>query len=157
MRTVAQRAGVAMGTLYRYFDSKDQLLAAALVDWCEQLARSLVARPPRGATPALRLIDVVRRASRNIERDPRLTAALVTATTAADPGVRPYQEAVAASLEGILCAALEELDAAERDAVLRVMRHVWFAALLGWVNGWRGVSSVGDELEFAARQLLPEG
>ena len=37
MRDVAARAHVAMGTVYRYFTSKDHLLAAALVHWVEQL------------------------------------------------------------------------------------------------------------------------
>ena len=37
MRDVAARADVAMGTVYRYFTSKDHLLAAALVHWVEQL------------------------------------------------------------------------------------------------------------------------
>ena len=38
MRDVAARADVAMGTVYRYFTSKDHLLAATLVYWVEQLA-----------------------------------------------------------------------------------------------------------------------
>ena len=33
MRDVAQRSGVALATVYRYFSSKDHLLAAALEDW----------------------------------------------------------------------------------------------------------------------------
>ena len=33
MRDVAARADVAMGTVYRYFTSKDHLLAATLVYW----------------------------------------------------------------------------------------------------------------------------
>jgi AcrR family transcriptional regulator len=156
MRAVAQHAGVAMGTIYRYFESKDQLLGAALVDWSDRMAQSLESRPPRGDTPVARLIDVIRRASRNIERNPLLTAALVTAVSSADPGVRQYQEAVAVSLARILSSALGELPEEERDGVLRILRHVWFAALLGWVNGWQGVRSVGEELEFAARRLLGE-
>jgi hypothetical protein len=31
---------------------------------------------------------------------------------------------------------------------------VWWATLLGWVNGWATVGTVGDELESAARLLL---
>jgi AcrR family transcriptional regulator len=33
MRDVAAEAEVALGTIYRYFSSKDHLLAAALVAW----------------------------------------------------------------------------------------------------------------------------
>lgn len=156
MRTVAQRAGVAMGTIYRYFESKDQLLAAALVDWSDGMVRALDARPPRGGTPAERLIDVIHRASRNIERNSQLTAALVTATTSADPGVRPYQQTVAGILRRMMSAGLEGVEPERCEAILRILGHVWFASLLGWVNGWTGVRSVAEELEYAVRQLLPD-
>ena len=33
LRDVASHAGVALGTLYRYFGSKDHLMASALLAW----------------------------------------------------------------------------------------------------------------------------
>ena len=57
MRDVAARADVAMGTVYRYFTSKDHLLAAALVHWVEQLDSRLAQSPAQGGTPAERVID----------------------------------------------------------------------------------------------------
>ena len=51
MRDVAARADVAMGTVYRYFTSKDHLLAAALVHWVEQLDNRLAQSPAQGASP----------------------------------------------------------------------------------------------------------
>ena len=38
--------------------------------------------------------------------------------------------------------------------VCRVLSHVWFSALIGWVNGWENGADVGEELEVAARLLL---
>ncbi len=52
MRDVATRAGVALGTIYRYFSSKDELLAAALVEWAAVVEHRISARPPRGRPPA---------------------------------------------------------------------------------------------------------
>ena len=52
MRDVAARADVAMGTVYRYFTSKDHLLAAALVHWVEQLDNRLAQLPAQGETAA---------------------------------------------------------------------------------------------------------
>jgi len=40
--------------------------------------------------------------------------------------------------------------------IVSVLSHVWFSALLGWVNDWANVGDVGDELESAARLLLPD-
>jgi len=43
MRDVAQRSGVALATVYRYFRSKEHLLAAALEDWQKRLTRRILA------------------------------------------------------------------------------------------------------------------
>ena len=43
MRDVAQRSGVVLATVYRYFNSKDYLLAAALEDWQKRLTRRILA------------------------------------------------------------------------------------------------------------------
>ncbi|MFI0349412.1 TetR/AcrR family transcriptional regulator [Actinomadura sp. 9N407] len=40
IREVAERAGVALGTLYRYFSSKEHLYAAVMVDWAEPFRES---------------------------------------------------------------------------------------------------------------------
>ena len=154
MRDVATRAKVALGTIYRYFESKDQLLAAALVDWVCELERSLELRPPARTGSEDRLLEVIRRASSALERNQRLSSALVTAVAGPDPGIGRYQAEVQEVLVRILDNALDGLPAAERDAVVRVLCHVWFAALIGWVHGWRAVTSVGEELEFAGRFLL---
>jgi hypothetical protein len=58
------------------FTSKDQLLAAAMVEWLGQLEEEVGRRPPRGDTPAERVVDVARRASRTLGRTPRLLARL---------------------------------------------------------------------------------
>ena len=51
MRDVAASAEVALGTIYRYFPSKDALLAAAMLEWMEDLERRVTTSAPRGATP----------------------------------------------------------------------------------------------------------
>src|SRR6476646_6389976 len=70
MRTVADTAGVALGTIYRYFSSKDHLLAAALVEWVDDLERRVGQRPPRGTTTAARVVSVLRRATKAMESQP---------------------------------------------------------------------------------------
>jgi TetR/AcrR family transcriptional regulator, cholesterol catabolism regulator len=157
MRDVATRANVALGTIYRYFESKDQLLGAALVDWAGGLEQRLAQRPAVGDTAEERVVDVLRRACRSIERNQRLSSALITAIGSPDGGIGRYQAGVREVLVRILDGALEDVDQRTRDGLVRILSHVWFATLIGWVHGWRGVRSVGDELEFAARFLLGPG
>src|SRR3954453_13346902 len=54
MRTVAERAGVALGTLYRYFPSKMDLVVAVVSEELDLLQGSLERRPPRSAAPPRR-------------------------------------------------------------------------------------------------------
>jgi AcrR family transcriptional regulator len=154
MRDVASSASVALGTIYRYFSSKDQLLAAGMVEWLGQLEREVGQRPPRGDTAAERVVDVVRRASRTLERNPQLTAALVTAVSAPDPDVVALHRQSSAAMQRILSAPMGDLDEETKENVVRVLNHVWFSALLAWVNGWTDASQVSEELEVAGRLVL---
>ena len=47
MRDVAERSGVALGTAYRYFSSKDHLLAAAMAEWHLRLTETVIAARQR--------------------------------------------------------------------------------------------------------------
>ena len=55
MRDVAARANVALGTIYRYFSSKDHLLAEAQVEWLLDLDRKVSEQSEQ----AIRAADVV--------------------------------------------------------------------------------------------------
>ena len=154
MRDVASTASVALGTIYRYFSSKDHLLAACQVEWSKDVQRKLAQRPPTGDTAAERVVDVVRRATRSMERRPPLAAALITAISSPDPAVSECQRETTLVMGQVLSTAMDGVEIELRDTVVRILSHVWFSTLLGWVNGWYPVSQVGDDLEDAARLLL---
>src|SRR6202162_3870471 len=59
MRTVAERADVALGTLYRYFPSKIHLLVSALTLELERTQDKLDRRPVPGETPYDRILYVL--------------------------------------------------------------------------------------------------
>lgn len=85
MRDVAQRSDVALATVYRYFSSKDHLLAVALEDWQKRLTRRINASG--GKTPAQPLpgvLDYLRRAVRAFHRNPQMTALMLKTTTSTD-------------------------------------------------------------------------
>ena len=155
MRDVATTAHVALGTIYRYFASKDHLLAATLVEWTRDLQARVLQRPARGSSPADRVVDVLQRATRNLERNPRLTAALITAVSAPDPAIKDCQREVNDIMVDVLSGAMaDDVPDDLKAGVCRVMSHVWFSSLIGWVNGWGSGVDIGDELEVAARLLL---
>src|SRR5436309_12585491 len=154
MRDVAREADVALGTLYRYFPSKDHLLIAALAEQVSTLQRRLLQKPPRGASAADRVVDVLRRACRALEREPQLTAALVTALSSADPSVAEAKQEVNDILASVIENAADHDALAQREGVVRVLSHVWFAALVSWVGGMAPTGQMGDDLEITARLIL---
>src|SRR5271166_4436351 len=106
MRDVAARADVAMGTVYRYFTSKDHLLAAALVHWVEQLDTRLTQQPARGERPADRVLDALDRGLRAMARQPRLVSAVFASLSSSDPGAVACQQQITALMEGIVTRAI---------------------------------------------------
>lgn len=154
MRDVAARAEVALGTLYRHYSSKDQLLLAALAAQADVLRCRLEQRPPRGATPADRVCEGLRRACRALEREPTVTAAMVTAMSSTDGDVAPVKHSVQESLRGMIAGAIGDGPVDDLDAIVQVLGHVWFAALAFWVGGMTESGAMADDLERAAHLLL---
>lgn len=157
MRNVAAEAEVALGTIYRYFASKDHLLAAAMVEWVHDLEKRVGQKPPKGATTAERVRDVLSRATRAMEKEPQLSEAVVTALLSPDRGAAACQEEVSASMIRILSQALgDDFDPEFHTQVTRTLGHVWFSALIGWVNGWSGMEKVADEVDRATHLVLDQ-
>jgi TetR/AcrR family transcriptional regulator, cholesterol catabolism regulator len=155
MRDVAARADVAMGTVYRYFTSKDHLLAATLVHWVELLDHRIAQLPPRGDHPAERVLDVLDRALRAMGRQPKLVAAVFTSLSSPDPAAVGCQQQITNLMEGIIKRAIGEPQPPDPADRARIIGHVWYSALVGWINGWSSMTRVYDELAVAVGLLLP--
>jgi AcrR family transcriptional regulator len=157
MRDVAAAAGVALGTVYRYFESKERLLLEANLEQTVELGRRLAERPPAGETPADRVVDVLRRASRAQTRRPEATAAMVRALGSARPEEADAVARVSDAMTAIITGAMHPGEPSARDrAVARILSQVWLSSLIGWVGGVDGPEVIGDDLESAARLLVTD-
>lgn len=157
MRDVATRANVALGTIYRYFSSKDALLAAAMVQWMGALEERVLVRPPSGRRTPDRVMDVLKRALRAIEREPQLTRAVVTALTSGDPAGVAALTGMIDTLARIMRPAFpDDVDPAVEASVAKMLGHVWWSTLIAWATGMGDMGWVSDELTEAA-ELLAAG
>jgi len=154
MRDVAARADVALGTVYRYFSSKDQLLAAVWSEWNGALERRIHGQPLQGDTRAERVIDFLRRATKPMERRPKLAAALVMSVASSDPHAASNQREVASWMTRIVVDALDGMDTDEAQAIREVLGHVWYSVLLAWVKGRMESDRMHDVLASACHLLL---
>ena len=131
MRDVAARADVALGTIYRYFSSKDHLLAAAMTQWVADLERRVNQRPAQGDTVAERVMHILRRALRAMDREPRRTSAVVSALCSGDPDAGRLLHEVTDTQARIMRPAFpDDIDEATEVALSKVLGHVWWSCLV---------------------------
>ncbi|MDH3708042.1 MAG: TetR family transcriptional regulator [Acidimicrobiia bacterium] len=158
MREVAARAEVALGTIYHYFSSKDHLMAAAMLDWIEQFARQVEQRPAQGDSDRTRVLDLLGRFTDAMSRDRALSSAVVTGFVSPSPEIAAIQDKLHSTWSGAVGTAFgPEVDAPHRARIIRVLEHVWFSGLIGWVMGWMPLEQAITELHDAVDLLLPPG
>jgi AcrR family transcriptional regulator len=155
MRTVAEQANVALGTLYRYFPSKIHLLVSALVREFERTQQKLDRATIPGDTPYERMLFVLGRITKTMQRDPMLTEAMTRAFMFADPSAAAEVNTVARLMERTLTQAIHEGEPTADDvAIARIIGDVWLSNLVAWVTRRASADDVSNHLELAARLLL---
>jgi AcrR family transcriptional regulator len=155
MRAVAERADVALGTLYRYFPSKIHLLVSALAREFERTQEKLDRTAIPGDTAYDRMLYVLGRITRSMQREPLLTEAMTRAFMFADPSAATEVNTVAAMMEDMLTKAMHDGEpSADERAIARVIGDVWLSNLVAWVTRRASANDVANHLELAARLLL---
>ena len=157
MQAVAERSGVGRATLYRYFASKDHLLAEVVLAWGAELTDSLRQRDLDAEDPAERVAEVLLFVLEAARAEPQLTHAVLTAATSPEP------EAVRAGLRlgsvigSYLGVALGDAAEPDRDERAQLIGHVFFSALVHMTSGRLAPDAAAASVRAAARRLYSEG
>jgi TetR/AcrR family transcriptional regulator, cholesterol catabolism regulator len=160
MREVAERADVALGTLYRYFPSKIHLLVAALNREFETTEARTATRVTPGDTAHERVMFILSRMTRGLQKQPKLTEALVRAFMFADASASDEIHAVGMQLTTMISRAIagdpDHSEATDEEAaIIRIIADVWLAALVSWVTGRASAAEVERSVDVAVGLLLP--
>lgn len=160
-RDVAAHAGVALGTLYKRFRSKEAILCAALERETKALEAATIARPPRGETPEERLTSFFRMATRGICKKPNFARAVLRALASGEPEVAKNVTSYQGLMTGLITAQLRgELGGgpvapSKKDANLALLfQQIWFASLVGWSAGLFGEADIITQMRSATELLL---
>lgn len=164
MRSVAERAGVALGTLYRYFPSKMDLVVAVVTEELDLLEGGIVRRPPTADTAAGRAVDVLLRATLGLMREPELADALVRSLITAEVRIE-LDTRISDLVWRVATGGLEDLPEGEgadaqvdRDSTGYVLvgslTSVWIFELVEVLKGRRDVGEVERRLHITAERLL---
>ena len=157
MRTVAERADVALGTLYRYFPSKIHLLVSAMARELDRVQERTERVVIPGQSPYDRLMFILARITKGMQRDPQLTEAMTRAFMFADASAAAEVDTVGRLMDRMIARALTEEEPSEEQlAISRVISDVWLANLVAWVTRRASATDVADRLELTIALLLGE-
>lgn len=155
MREVAERAEVALGTLYRYFPSKVHLLVSAMAREFHRSAEKLERTPVPGDTPVDRVLFVLRRQTRALQREPMRTEAMTRAIMSADPSVGAEVAEVDRLTRRMIAGRMTDGEPTEEHlAIAEVIGGVWLSSLVSWVTRRSSAEDVANRIELAVRLLL---
>ena len=135
MRDVAREAGVALGTVYRYFTSKEHLYAAALLDWAGNFAAGDQSKRANGKSDEAQLRALMRRAVRAFERYPQMMRVEIVIESSPDPNARALFDQFAARNVGALTSSLGSTDPETAAAIVETVNSVLATRLRSWALG----------------------
>ena len=160
LRDVAAHAQVALGTLYRRFRSKEELLLAALELQMTSLEQRFAGEPLASAAALDRVDAFFRTTTEGMCSRPHLARALVRAVVAGGPELSLRVAAFHHRMEAMIARALrggggsDEPPSPVEQRVGQALVHVWFASLSGWASGLHGVETIIEETHSAADLIL---
>jgi TetR/AcrR family transcriptional regulator, cholesterol catabolism regulator len=154
---IARDSNVALGTLYRYFASKEHLLAAAFVEWQSALKAKLDKFVPHGVTEADRMRDVFRQAIRAFQLQPQFFRVLMMLEDTSDA----YATAVFASADSVFHDTIETalggpLDD-KQESIIDTLNAVLNQSLRGWVRNRLTINEVLERVDAAIRLIYGSG
>lgn len=155
MRTVAERADVALGTLYRYFPSKIHLLVSAMARELERVQDRTERVAIPGDTPFDRLMFILSRITKGMQRDPQLTEAMTRAFMFADASAAAEVDTVGRLMDRMIARAMTDGQPTDEQlAIARVISDVWLSNLVAWVTRRASATDVANRLELTISLLL---
>ena len=155
MRAVAEKAEVAVGTLYRYFPSKVHLLVSALAREFRRLDQRTERSAPPGETAQERMKVVVDGITKAMQRDPNLTEAMTRAFMFADASVANEVEEVGFYMDRIIARAIAQGAPDEVQlSIARVISDVWMSNLVSWLTRRSTAADVNTRLGLTIDLLL---
>ncbi len=164
VRDIAAHAGVALGTLYKRFSSKEDILVAALEQEVGLLEGYLRQNPPAGDGPLERIANLFHMITQGLTARTKLSRAILRATATGDPLLSDktgrfhgrIAKVVKISLlgSGPRPEEVAELDDDEVDRVAFLMAQLWWAGLVGWMGGLFSLDEVTKQATLGGRLLL---
>jgi AcrR family transcriptional regulator len=148
VREVATRAGVALRTIYNYYDSRENLLYEAMMEWRLRVSSESVANLS-GSTLAERVLSILRHNFEVFADAPNLFetfSRLNLRPGEADPGIYKMMESATDEL-------LADVDPAFADDLRLIFGRFIYGTMSLAVQGYLPIEEVWPEIERMVRRV----
>ena len=150
---VARDSGVALGTLYRYFTSKEHLFAAVFVEWQGSLKKKLEKEPPQGETEADRVRAVFHRSIRAFQLQPQFFRVMMILNGTTDVYAADLYQSVAVQFHDTVQTAFDGPFDADHQAIFSTVNAVLDGSLRSWVMNRSTIADVYSNVDNAIRLI----
>jgi TetR/AcrR family transcriptional regulator, cholesterol catabolism regulator len=154
---VARDSGVALGTLYRYFASKEHLFAAVFVEWQGALKKKLEKEHPQGDTEADRLRDVFHRTIRAFQLQPQFFRVVMMLTATTDAYAADLYQSVASQFHDTVQMAFGGPFDEDHQAIFGTINAVLDESLRSWVMNRLTIQDVYANVDNTIRLIYEYG
>ncbi len=162
MKDVSERTRISLGTVYRYFTSKEQLLAAAWVAWHQRLSEKVLAdlqkaareRSPGEKGVCERVVAFVHREMRAFQRNPNFARLVVHLEACADPYVSETLAEVGEENERVMLALMDGVPEEKARTAHLAISATLHSCLIYWTTGRMTMPQAMRKLEAVTRLVL---
>jgi AcrR family transcriptional regulator len=150
---IARDSGSSLGTVYRYFSSKEHLFAAVFVEWQGALKKKLQTSHPEGSTEAARVRDVFHRTIRAFQLQPQFFRVTMILQATTDTYAAELYHSVSSQFRDTVQTAFEGPFDHDREEIYRIMNLVLDGSLRGWVLNGLTIDDVYKNIDDAIRLI----
>ncbi|WP_024794362.1 TetR family transcriptional regulator [Tomitella biformata] len=157
MHDVAKSAGIAIGTLYRYFPSKTQLFVSVMAAQIEGLTAQSIRAIREDLPPWESVASILTQALRSLMARPMLADAMIRSLNIAHVDrVVDVAKIDEGFKEALWAAARISVPTEEDDRLARLVNQQWFGMVQSCLNGHISVETAEADLRLACELLLAD-
>ncbi len=154
VKDVAEEAGVALGTVYHYFSSKEHIFAEVLVKWAGTLRTNLTRRPLTGDSPQDKLTEALHRSVRAFQHQPQLARLVASLELSADAFATEILVRLDMTTTSVYLELLDGVDDDRARVIVRTADAVFDSLLRSWSAGRLSIADLYDYLSDAVALLF---